>query len=174
MGVSILFPYFQCVLSHSVVSDSLQSHGLQPTSLLCPWGCSRQEYCNGLPCPPSSRGSSLPRDQTQVSHIGSGFFTIWATREGLILSGLNVIPFCFIQIFIPHLCSQNFYISGSHCFKVCVGSVVFNCMTLWIEACQAPLSMGFSRQEYPRDLPDPKIELTSSVAPALAGRFFTT
>ena len=44
--------------------------------LLCPWGCSRQEYCNGLPCPPSSRGSSLPRDQTQVSHIGSGFFTI--------------------------------------------------------------------------------------------------
>ena len=67
---------FQCVLSHSVVSDSLQSHGLQPTSLLCPRGCSRQEYCNGLPCPPSSRGSSLPRDQTQVSHIGSGFFTI--------------------------------------------------------------------------------------------------
>ena len=28
---------------------------------------------------PSSRGSSLPSDQTQVSCIG--FFTIWATRE---------------------------------------------------------------------------------------------
>ena len=26
-----------CVLSHSVVSDSLQSHGLQPTSFLCSW-----------------------------------------------------------------------------------------------------------------------------------------
>ena len=30
---------------------------------------------------PSSRGSSLPRDQMQVSHIAGGFFTIWATRE---------------------------------------------------------------------------------------------
>ena len=47
---------------------------------------------------------------------------------------------------------------------------------------QAPLSMGFSRQDYwsglpfppPRDLPDPRIEPTSPVSPALAGRFFTT
>ena len=30
---------------------------------------------------PSSRGSSQPRDQTQVSHIICGFFTSWATRE---------------------------------------------------------------------------------------------
>ena len=30
---------------------------------------------------PSSRGSSQPRDQTQVSHIAGGFFTIWATGE---------------------------------------------------------------------------------------------
>ena len=44
---------------------------------------------------------------------------------------------------------------------------------------QAPLSMGFPRQEYwsglpcspPGDLPDPGIE---PVSPALAGRFFTT
>ena len=44
-------------------------------------------------------------------------------------------------------------------------------------ACQAPLSMGFSRQEYwsglpfpsPGDLPDPGIKPTS---PALAGGFF--
>ena len=31
---------------------------------------------------PSSRGPSQPRDQTQVSCIARGFFTIWATREG--------------------------------------------------------------------------------------------
>ena len=31
---------------------------------------------------PSSRGSSQPRDRTQVSHIAGGFFTICATREG--------------------------------------------------------------------------------------------
>ena len=30
---------------------------------------------------PSSRGSSQPRDQTQVSCIAGRFFTIWATRE---------------------------------------------------------------------------------------------
>ena len=30
---------------------------------------------------PVSRGSSQPRDRTQVSHIAGGFFTRWATRE---------------------------------------------------------------------------------------------
>ena len=30
---------------------------------------------------PSSRGSSQPKDQIQVSHIACRFFTIWATRE---------------------------------------------------------------------------------------------
>ena len=30
---------------------------------------------------PSSKGSSRPRDRTQVSHVVSGFFTAWATRE---------------------------------------------------------------------------------------------
>ena len=48
--------------------------------------------------------------------------------------------------------------------------------------CQAPLSMGFSRQECwsglpcPSlgDLPNPGIELSSLMSPALAGGFFTT
>ena len=52
--------------------------------------------------------------------------------------------------------------------------------TLW--SCQAPLSMGFTRQEYcsvlpfpsPWDLPNPGIELKSLVSPALADVFFTT
>ena len=51
--------------------------------------------------------------------------------------------------------------------------------SLWTIACQTPLSVGFSRQEYwrglqflpPCDLPNLRIEPTS---PALAGRFFTT
>ena len=55
-------------------------------------------------------------------------------------------------------------------------------VTLWTVACQAPLSMGFSRQEYwsglpflsPGDLPDPGIEPASLMSLALAGRFFTT
>ena len=53
---------------------------------------------------------------------------------------------------------------------------------LWTVAHQAPLSMGFSRQEYwsglpcpsPGDLPDPGIEPRSLMSPALASRFFTT
>ena len=40
-----------CVLSCSVMSDSLRPHGLQPTRLLCPRRFSRQEYWNRLPCP---------------------------------------------------------------------------------------------------------------------------
>jgi len=48
----------------------------------------------------------------------------------------------------------------------------------WTIAHQAPLSMGFPRQEYwselpfpsPEDLPDPGIE---TVSPALTGGFFT-
>jgi len=54
--------------------------------------------------------------------------------------------------------------------------------TLWTTAHQAPLSMGFSRQEYrsglpcppPGDLPNPGIKPTSLGSPALAGGFFTT
>ena len=55
-------------------------------------------------------------------------------------------------------------------------------MTLWTVARQAPLSMGFSRQEYwsglpfppSEDLPDPGIEPASLMSPALASRFFST
>ena len=54
--------------------------------------------------------------------------------------------------------------------------------TPWTVACQTPLSMGFSRQEYwsgllcppPGDLPDPGIEPASLTSPALARGFFTT
>ena len=43
---------YWCMLSHSVMSDSLQPHGLQTTRVLCPGGFSRQEYWSGLLCPP--------------------------------------------------------------------------------------------------------------------------
>ena len=41
-----------CVLSCSVMSDSLRPYGLEPARLLCPWEFSRQEYWTGLPCLP--------------------------------------------------------------------------------------------------------------------------
>ena len=59
-------------------------------------------------------------------------------------------------------------------------SPVWLFVTLWTVARQAPLSTGFSRQEYwsglpsppPGDLMDPGIEPSSFTSPALAGRFF--
>ena len=58
------------------------------------------------------------------------------------------------------------------------------CLTLCnpMDYCQAPLSMGFSRQEYchgfscppPGYLPDPVTEQATLAFLALAGRFFTT
>ena len=54
--------------------------------------------------------------------------------------------------------------------------------TPWTVAHQAPLPMGFSRQEYESrfpfpttgDLPNPGIKPEFLVSPALAGGFFTT
>ena len=72
-----------------------------------------------------SRGSSQPRDQTQISHIAGGFLTNWAMKEAL--------------------CEP---------------------LSTWTVACQAPLPMEFSRQEYwsklpcppPGDFPNPRIK----------------
>ena len=55
-------------------------------------------------------------------------------------------------------------------------------VTPWTAACQAPLSMGFFRQEYwsglpfpsPGDLPDPGIQPASLMSLVLAGGFFIT
>ena len=58
--------------SHSVVSDSLQPHGLYRIlwARILEWVAF-----------PFSRGSSRPWHQTQVSHIAGRFFTIWANQE---------------------------------------------------------------------------------------------
>ena len=69
------------------------------------------------------------------------------------------------------------------CMSACI--VAQSCLTLvtpWTVAHQAPLSMGFSRQEYwngfsfptPGDLPNPGIKPLSLATLALAGEFFTT
>ena len=73
----------------------------------------------------------------------------------------------------PHL-GRQFYL---YCYVLSHFSRAWLCATLWTVARQAPLSMGFSGQDYwsgllcppPGDLPDPGIG-----SPALAGRFFTT
>ena len=59
---------------------------------------------------------------------------------------------------------------------------MFDPLGSYTVACQAPLSLGFPRQEYwsglpcppPGDLPDPGIKPRSLLSPTLAGRFFFT
>ena len=73
---------------------------------------------------------------------------------------------------------ERFSFVHSVCVCVCVCSVVFDSATPWTVAHEAPLSMGFPRQEYWRELPfpppgallKPRVE---ALFPTLAGRFFT-
>ena len=71
-----------------------------------------------------------------------------------------------------HGTSLGRYALGVRC--MCMLSCVRLLAAPWTVACQAPLSMGFSRQEYqtglpfpsPRNLPDPGIEPRSLMSPA--------
>ena len=67
---------------------------------------------------PFSRGSSQPRDQTQVSCLAGGFFTSWATRKAL---------WSEVKMLVTQLCLTLCDPHGPP----------------WAAACQAPLSMGF-------------------------------
>ena len=82
--------------------------------------------------------------------------------------------------FAPHTLERNSIpLWGVACCAVL--SLVWLFATPWTVACQAPLSMGFSRQEYwsglpfpsPGHLPDSEMKSTSLMSPALAGWFFT-
>ena len=77
--------------------------------------------------------------------------------------------------------SQLWCVCVCVCVCVCALSHVGLFVTPWPLACQTPLSMGFSRQEYwsrwsfspPGNLPNPGIKPMSPESPALAGGFFT-
>ena len=81
----------------------------------------------------------------------------------------------FIQPSISKIFSFQHFTISCHC---CL--VTQSCLTLvtpWTVACQAPLSMEFSRKEYWSRLPFPSLgdcpnQGTGTVSPALAGRFF--
>ena len=65
------------VLSHSVMSDSLRPRET-PWTVACqaplPMGLLQARILEWVAFP-FSRGSSQPKDRTQVSHIAGGFFT---------------------------------------------------------------------------------------------------
>ena len=68
-------------VSHSVVSNSLWSHGLQPAWLLCPWDSLSKN--TGVDCHFLLQRTFPTQGLTQVSYIAGRFSTIWAMRIGL-------------------------------------------------------------------------------------------
>ena len=66
------------------MSDTLQPHWLTVHGIL-------QARIPESVAFPFSRGSSQPRDQTQVSHIADGFFTSWTTRKAHELRGATIL-----------------------------------------------------------------------------------
>ena len=73
MDLPVLDITYKCVsVSCLVVSDSLQPHGLWPTSILCPWNS---------PGKNTGVGNHSPGDRTWVSCITGKFFIISATKE---------------------------------------------------------------------------------------------
>ena len=59
---------------------------------------------------PIARGSSQPRDQTQVSHIAGGFFTSWVKgkHKNTGVGSLSLLQ----QIFLTQELNQVSYIAG--------------------------------------------------------------
>ena len=71
----------ECMLSHSVVSDFFDPMGCSPPSSSV-HGILQARILEWIAIS-FSRGSSRPRDQTQVSHIAGRHFNLCATREAL-------------------------------------------------------------------------------------------
>ena len=110
------------------------------------------------------------------------WFKVYFGLYGYCFSSFLLIFSCTEILFpFPHfqsLCVPRSEMGLSYFFPYLLSRVRLFA-TLWTVAHQAPLSMGFSRQEYgsglsfpsPGDLPNPGIKPTS-VPPALASRFF--
>ena len=85
-----LLAYLQWWVSHHLPSQSALMIKKVTVTQSCPTLSDPMELVHGILQArilewvvfPFSRGSSQPRDRTQLSHIAGRFFTSWATREG--------------------------------------------------------------------------------------------
>jgi len=151
-----------CCCVTSVVSDSVRPHRRQPTRLPHPWdspgkntgvGCHFLLQCMKVKNESEVAQSCLTlSDPMDCSLPGSSVHGIFQAR--VLESG--AIAFSSMYAKSPQYCLTLF-------------------VTPWTIACQAPLSIGFPRQEYwsglpcppPRNLPDPGMEPVSLMSPAL-------
>ena len=111
--------------------------------------------------------------------------SFWILALDFFIALTNLLRFQLLQLDGVHvrMCGGgvvlfNFLFVFSSCFCL-ISKSRLTLVMAWTAACQAPLSMEFSRQEYwsglpfpsPGDLPDPRIKPASS---SLAGGSFTT
>ena len=123
-------------------------------------------------CPPRTR--TVHTEEISSKHLHNKQQTPPLSHNVIVDKYLSVVPFIY----------KTKTISKQQCMThtVSVLSHIWLFATALTAACQAPLSMGFPRQEYwsglpfpsPGDLSNPGIETRSPVAPALAGEFFNT
>ena len=165
-----------------VMSNSFQLYGPYPTRLLCPWDSPGKN--TAVSCHALLQGIFL----IQGSNLGLlhcrqilycwvsretpiNIYTSWLIKSRLLIWSIEKIRMILILNILPQT---------TKCESESVScSVVSNSFAIpWTITCQAPLPMGFSRQEYwcglpslpPGDFPDPGIKLTS---PESQAEFFT-
>ena len=93
-----------CMPRRSVISDSLQTHGLYPTRLLCPWESPGKT--TGVGCHARFLGLPDPRikpESLMSPALASGFFTTSTTWEAQKRS-LLVIYFIYTLYFVINHC----------------------------------------------------------------------
>ena len=151
---------------HWSLSICQRTLGLLPCFSYCEWGC--YEY-----------------QCTNISENLLSVFFLYLYPEVEFVDNMVNLVFNFggnYHVFHSGHAILHFYQWCSRAPCVHASSVMSDSfVTPWTVAHQAPLSMGFPRQEYwsglpcppPGDLPNPGIEPASLASPALAGGFFT-
>ena len=159
-GDSNLFPFLKLfsmwvTLASETEKESLSEPGCAPLNFLCETNCTK---C----CEVRLASHSLYLFLTNKDSI---FVHSWSRKN----SQKSYVLWVCLQVYFEPCVLSHF----SH---------VWLFATSWTVAHQAPMPVGFSKQEYwselpcplPWDLPDPGIKPWSLASPALAGRFFTT
>ena len=80
-----------------VVSDSLQSHGLEPTRLLCPWGFPGKNTgvgCHFLPSPGHHPNPEIEPKFLAFPELAGGFFTTEPLGKHEVLEFWSVVVHC--------------------------------------------------------------------------------
>ena len=150
-----------CVLSCSVLSNSLWPRGLQPTRLLCPWRFSRQEYWSGLSCPsagdlpnprikprsPTLQADSLPTEPPGKPAAAKSLQSCLTLCNPIDGSPPGSPVPGILQARTLEWVAISFSNAWKWKSKVKSLSRVWLLAIPWTAAHQAPPSMGFSRQE---------------------------